>query len=436
MINTIFEQLASDPRRNFKIDVLKQNQNNELLKRVIFLALDPFTQFYIRKIPSYTHTPNTDSHAASLASMLPALNDLSNRAVTGNAAIERLQMILQAVSAEDAKVIERIISKDLKCGVSEGTVNAVWPGLIHEYPCMLASAYDQKLVDKVKFPAYVQLKLDGMRFNAIVRNGAVEFRSRNGKEIQIADPLFALPFIVMAGDTNVVFDGELLVRGNDGNFLDRKTGNGILNKAVKGTQSKAEGEMVCATLWDAILLEDFENGVDKTSYEERFIELQNSVKHAADDRVGIVWNKEVNTMDEAREIFEQFLAAGQEGIILKTKQMIWENKRSKHQIKLKGELECDLKVVDWIEGTGKHVGRLGALVLESSCGSVKVNVGTGFNDADRTAYTRENTVGRIVTIKYNARITDKRTGVDSLFLPVFIELREDKSVADSRKEIK
>lgn len=431
MINTIFEQLAADSSRNAKIAILERNKDNDLLKRVIFLALDPFTQFYIRKIPVYDQADGCNT----LEFALDDLVELSSRRVTGNAAIEHLRSHLRNLSPGDAQVLERIISKDLKCGVSEGTVNAVWPGLIHEYPCMLASAYDQKLIDKVKFPAYAQLKLDGMRFNAIVRNGAVEFRSRNGKEIQIADPMFALPFIAMAGDTNVVFDGELLVRGKDGKFLDRKTGNGILNKAVKGTQSKAEGEMVCATLWDAILFEDFERGIDKTPYQERFVELQNSVKYAADDRVSVVWNKEVKTIDEAREIFERFLAEGQEGVILKTKDMIWENKRSKSQIKFKGELECDLKVVDWVEGTGKNVGRLGALVLESADGLIQVGLGTGFSDADRDSITRAD-VGRIVAVKYNARITDKRKGVDSLFLPVFIEFRDDKAVADSSKDIK
>ena len=431
MINSIFEQLASDSSRNFKIDVLERNKSNELLKEVIRLALDPFTQFYIRKIPKYEQK----EVRLTLDVVPDLLFNLSSRHVTGNAAIDFLANLLSHLSADDAKVVERIIQKDLRCGASEGTVNKVWPGLIHEYPCMLASAYDQKLVDKVKFPAYVQLKLDGMRFNAIVRNGTVEFRSRNGKEIQIADPAFSLPFIYMAAGKDVVFDGELLVK-QEGKILDRKTGNGILNKAVKGTQTKAEGELVCATLWDQIPFAAFQAGVDKTPYDQRFALLSSSVMHASDPRVDLAPTKTVKNIDEARVIFEQFLADGLEGIIMKTTNMIWENKRSKHQIKFKGELECDLKVVDWIEGTGKHAGRLGALVLNSADGVVQVNVGTGFSDADRTSITRANSVGCIVAIKYNARIADKRTNIDSLFLPVFLEFRLDKDVADQSKDVK
>ncbi len=430
-IYKILTDLSDLSGRNDKIKLLESHVDSAVLKRVMYLAVDPMVNFYIRKIPAYM----TDAvPTRTLEKALDDLSQLSSRAVTGHDGIDWLTDILETLSAEDAKVIERVIQKDLRCGASEGTINKVWPGLIHEYPCMLASAYDQKLIDKVKFPAYVQLKLDGMRFNAIVRNGAVEFRSRNGKEIQIADPTFALPFIAMADGIDTVFDGELLVRDQNGNLLDRKTGNGILNKAVKGTQSKAEGEMVCATLWDVIPFGDFEAGVSKTPYSLR-LEKLNYLIEGASDRISVVWTQEVDTIEEAQSHFERFLADGQEGIILKTKDMIWEDKRSKHQIKFKGELECDLKVVDWIEGTGKHAGRMGALVLESADGIVKTNVGTGFNDDDRNRITRD-VIGSIVAIKYNARISDKRTGVDSLFLPVFIEIRADKDVADSSKDIK
>jgi ATP-dependent DNA ligase len=441
MINQIFEQLAATSSRNAKISILTQNKDDDLLEQVIFLALDPFTQFYIRKIPAYA--PRLDGGTRDLTWALTELTKLSRRQVTGNAAIEHLSTILEQVSIENAKVIERIIQKDLKCGVSEGIVNAVWKNFIHEYPCMLASAYDQKLVDAIVFPAYAQLKCDGARFNAIVRDGAVEFRSRNGKEIQIADPVFGLPFIHMAATLGIdcVFDGELLAAGPDGQYMDRKTGNGIVNKAVKGTQSVEEGRMMRAILWDVIPLDKFETGIDREHYQTRMRKLEHAINTFKNgsaplaDLVNLVPSVEVANIDKARELFEQYLANGQEGIILKAKNMIWENKRSKHQIKFKGELECDLKVVEWIEGTGKHANRMGALVLESCCGGVRVNVGTGFSDADRMAITPGD-VGRIVAIKYNARITDKRSDIDSLFLPVFIEFRDDKNVADSSRDIK
>jgi hypothetical protein len=429
-INEFLNDLANNSSRNYKIEKLEEHRGDQTLREVIRLALDPFTQFYIRKIPSYT--PNTTGHGASIGSMLPSLYELRERLVTGNAAIEHLTNILEALKAEDAKVMERIIQKDLKCGVQVSTANVVWTGLIHEYPVMLCSQFDQKLVDKVQFPALVQLKMDGMRFNAIVRDGKVEYRSRNGKEIQLLGNLDA-DFITLAGDVDCVFDGELLVvEGNK--ILDRQTGNGILNKANKGTISEKEAKMVRATVWDVIPYLYFVDGECPTPYGTRFNSLELLMKKAP-SKVFLVESKEVATMEEASVLFEKYLAAGQEGIILKDKRGIWEDKRSKSQIKFKGELECDLKIVGVEEGTGKYAGMLGAILCESSDGVIKVSVGSGFTDDQRKQYWKENVVDLIAAIKYNMRIKNK-AGEESLFLPIVLEIRFDKTVADSSKDIK
>ncbi len=443
MIKDILDDLASNNSRLYKEKILALNQNNETLKRVFKLALDPLINFYIKKIPEYTTKPQPKSHD-TLDQAMNRLSLLELRTLTGNAGIEHLRLVLGSVSAADALVIERIIGKDLRCGVSEATVNKIWPGLVSSYPCMLASAYDQKLVDRVAWPAIAQVKMDGMRFNAIVKGDKVEFRSRNGKEINVPNPLFEIPFRNMAAwyGVDMVFDGELTVVDQLGQTLDRKTGNGILNKAVKGTMSVQEAMYVRATVWDAITMAGFQAGVEAVAYNDRLTRLYDCLDAQQRDQrqlahlVRLVETRAVNNDYEARKMFEQLLADGQEGIILKTRDGIWENKRSKGLIKFKGELECDLRVVDWEEGTGKNVGRLGALVLESACGGLRVNVGTGFSDADRASITAGNSIGRIVAVKYNARITDKNSGTESLFLPVFVEFRSDKSEADSIKDIK
>jgi ATP-dependent DNA ligase len=440
VIYTVIEQLASDNSRLAKEAILKKNANNELLKQVFKLALNPFVQFYIRKIPSYDTA--VDINRKSLDDALTSLSVLSDRVMTGHAAINHLQFILGSLSKEDAKIIERIIAKDMRCGVSEATINKIWPGTIPSYPVMLASGYDQKLVDKIKFPAYVQLKLDGMRFNAIVKGEVVEYRSRNGKELTIPNKAFDVPFIQMAKfyGEDMVFDGELLVVDVTGKPVNRQTGNGILSKSIKGTMSEQEADHVRATLWDAITFEKFSQGVETEPYSVRMAKLSNAISDMRGQKgqvghyIDLVWNKQVNDIYTAQKIFEKFLAEGQEGTILKSKDGIWEDKRSKTQIKFKGELECELQVVDWEEGTGKNVGRLGALVCESSDGVIRVNVGSGYSDEQRDEYTKK-VIGKIITVKYNARIKDK-SGVESLFLPVFIELREDKDKAESSKSIK
>jgi hypothetical protein len=428
-LNQFFESLAANSSRNFKIEQLTKYSDNETLREVVRLALDPFTNFYIRKIPAY----QASDRWTTLDNALGGLYDLSSRNVTGNAAIEYLRMLLASLSPDDAKVLERVIEKDLKCGVQVSTANAVWSGLIKEYPVMLCSGFEQKLVDKVKFPALVQLKMDGMRFNAIVRDGKVEYRSRNGKEIQLLGKL-DMEFIALAGDIDCVFDGELLVVDNGG-ILDRQTGNGILNKANKGTISDKEASMVRATVWDVIPYAYFVDAYCPTPYSTRFNSLSMLLDKNKPEKISLVNNWEVNTIEEAHTLFKGLLAQGQEGIILKDKSGVWEDKRAKHQIKFKGELECDLKIVAVEEGTGKYAGMLGAIICESSDGVVKVNVGSGFNDEHRKNFWKENLIDKIVAVKYNARIKNK-AGEESLFLPIFVEIRDDKDVADKSKDIK
>jgi hypothetical protein len=425
-LNAFFNELAGNPSRLFKTAKLQENEGNELLREVIRLALDPFTQFYQRKIPEYT--PNT-GNTASLSAILPGLFDLSHRLVTGHAAIHHLQIMLEAVSEDDAKVIERIIKKDLKCGVSVATANDVWMGLIKEYPVMLCSAFDQKLVDKIEFPAYVQLKEDGMRFNAIVRDGKCEFKSRNGKTIDLLGNLED-EFVEMSHGIDCVFDGELLVK-IDGKIADRQTGNGILNKANKGTISEAEAAMVTATVWDMIPYMYFIDGYCPVSYITRFMRLQECTNLK---RIELVPSFMVDSLDEAKAIFEQYLIDGKEGIILKTLNGEWEDKRSKNQIKFKGELECDLVVTGIEPGTGKYAGLLGSLICASSDNVIIVNVGSGLKDEQRQSLGSD-TIGKVVAVKYNARIKNKDGG-ESLFLPIFVEIRDDKTEADSSTGIK
>jgi hypothetical protein len=422
-----FNTLAANPSRNYKIACLEANREDNLLREIVRLALDPFTQFYIRKIPKYT--PAKPEQADTLPSVIDSLYNLHSRYVTGNAAIAFLTKLLSSLVESDAKVIERIIQKDLKCGVAVSTANAVWSGLLKEYPVMLCSGFDQKLVNKIKFPAAVQLKMDGMRFNAIVQDGKVEFRSRNGKEIQLLGNL-EQEFIRLADGVDCVFDGELLVK-EDGKILDRQTGNGILNKANKGTISAAEAAKVHATVWDYIPYLYFVDGEYTSNYQTRFSVLQSK---SLPKKINLVESKIVASLEDAQALFEKYLAEGQEGIILKDLNGIWENKRSKTQIKFKGELECDLKIVGIEEGTGKYAGMLGAILLESSDGVIKVRAGSGFTDEQRKNLGQE-IVGKIAAIKYNMRIKNK-AGEESLFLPIVLEIRFDKDEADASNQIK
>ena len=103
---------------------------------------------------------------------------------------------------------------------------------------------------------------------------------------------------------------------------------------------------------------------------------------------------------------------------------------------MKAELSTSLRVVGYQTGSGKYEGLLGALVCETEDGKVRVNVGTGFSDELRKELIPDNTLDKIVEVLYNARISKKNGGKDSLFLPRFIGFREDKNVADYDGDVK
>ena len=426
-INEIFETLASDNSRNFKIDYLRANSDNETLREVIRLALDPFTNFFIRKIPKYT--PAKDNQADSLSSVVDSLYILSTRQLTGNAAIDFLTKLLSSLTESDAKVLEKIIQKDLKCGVSRATVNVVWDNLIPEYPVMLCSGSDDKLVSKLEFPVMVNEKYDGTRFNCIVKSGSAEFRSRNGKLFDLLGNL-EKEFLEYANGEDVVFDGELLYI--DGNLANRQIGNGIIGKSIKGTISAKEAENVNAIIWDIIPYSDFVKGESSISYKDRFSKLE---KMNIQGKVKLTDHHIVSDIDIAMKIFDEYILQGKEGIIIKDLNKGWSNKRVKHQIKVKSELTCELRVIGSEYGSGKYSNLLGNLICESEDKVVNVSVGSGFSDSQREEYKGDVLIGSIISVKYNMRISNKN-GDESLFLPIFECVRFDKEVADNSNNIK
>lgn len=418
-----FNILASNNSRNFKLELLESHKSDETLKEIINLALNPFINFYIRKIPKYVPYDENSDLAIDIQTALKGLSALYTRELTGNAAIAHLINILGSVSLDDAKVIERIISKDLKCGVSIATVNKIWKNFIPEFPVMLASQYSERLIEKINWSAIVQEKIDGARFSAIVSENTVEFFSRNGKVIEIPNKELQNDFIQVGKRFNesVVFDGELIVVNDDNGVIERKTSNGIMNKCIQGTITEKEAMNFRTVIWDYIPLTEFKKGFWNVTNEERINTLLSLNFHSK--YIDVVTTNFVNNLEEAIILFQKNLQLGKEGIILKDRLGIWENKRSTKLIKFKNELEMDMEVIDWIEGTGKYEGMLGSLTCRNN--DVIVNVGSGFTENERKVLTRDYMVGKIITVKYNEVIEDKRTGQKSLFLPIFVTIRED-----------
>jgi len=414
---SILNRLEATSSRLEKERILNENKSNQLLKTAFRLALDPSINFYIKSVPELGGNrvwPMTDLETTF--EMLEV--GLAGRVIRGSAARDRLAAALGALEGADQEVVRRVIGRNLRCGVSESTVQKIWPDLQLSWPCMLVST------GSIAFPCLAQTKCDGMRFNAVVENGKVTYRSRVGKELDLFGVLDADVLTLTAGE-NFVLDGELLMAGSDGKSMDRKTGNGLLTKFQKGTGTKDLAQQIRAVVWDIIPLTSFRAGKCSTGYRERHLMLHPMRM----GRITVAPISIVNSMEEAQTLYLQKLAEGEEGLVLKDPKGPWEDKRVKHQVKMKAELEADLLVTGIIPGAGKYEGQIGSLQVASASGVVTAAVGTGLSDGDRAKDPSEY-LGKIVAIKYNALITDKKTEAKSMFLPVFIEVREDKMTPD------
>lgn len=360
------------------------------------------------------------------------LEALSSRKVTGNAAIEYLSRLLSCLSEEDAEVLARVIDRDLRCGVQAATVNKIWPGLVYEFPVMLATKLADVDTNSISYPAGVQKKSDGMRIQMVPihDSGKYQLFTRNGKELSVFN-LF--DNTVLTGKTPYVFDGEMLVC-RDGKILPRTEGNGICTKAIKGKITLAEAQQLVIVLWDAIPLEDWKAGICKIPYWQRYRTL-NALKESMDlTKLSVMETTEVHSLEEAQVLFKQARSHGEEGVMLKEWAGAWEAKRVKHQVKFKGIYDADVKIIGWEEGIKKNAGKIGAFIIATHNNELICNVGTGISDEDRERDPSE-FVGKIAAIEFNDIVKDRRTGEPKFFLPVLVEVREDKDTADNLEDL-
>lgn len=457
----IIESLAATRSRLEKEAILQAEQNNTELKTFFKLALDPFINFFQKKV--FVQEPNKIVDLTLSEAMVLINARISTRVVTGNAAINEINTVLGRLNSDDAKCIMMILQKDPRAGLGISTVNKIWNGLIQEFPCLLATAWDDKLAAKLPWATGVisQLKSDGLRINIIIDNsGGVTAYTRAGNELNMFNSFDCLG----TKFKNVVLDGELLsINKATGKFNNRQTSNGICGKAVRNTMSAGEAATLHCVAWDAIPLADFMRGRSGLQYKERLTTLQKMMEQIPEytSIISAVPGRIVHSIGQAQEHYQEMLSVGEEGTMVKDPAMLWSDTRSKQQLKLKDCATADLVVTGYQEGTGKLVNNLGSLNVETSDGLCKVAM-SGFSmkvrsqiyanltdkpisyvmvidgaDAELTANPGDIDVniGSVVEVKYNQKIKSRDSQIWSLFLPRFSQTRADKTAANSLAEI-
>jgi DNA ligase-1 len=416
--DSVIRSLEDHPSRLNKEAIIEAQSDNEELFEGFNLALSPYITFGVKKVPSHG---GPDGQGLPWIAFKELCTLLSTRQLTGDDARSAIELALSASTQKQWNDwYRRILIKDLRCGVSEKTINKVKKNAVPVFECMLAhdgANHEKKVAGK----KLLEPKLDGVRVLTVVDIEArtVNQYSRNGKVLEnfshITDGLLAH---IDDFERSFVLDGEII-----------STSFQALMKQVH-RKSDADASDAVLMLFDILPLSEFKKGKSVLGQRRRSKYLQNF--KATFDKVGnigIIPQTEVNLDEYVGEVlFKEFnkeaIDNGYEGIMIKDTDAPYECKRSVSWLKQKPFIEVSLTVKETEEGTGRNEGKMGALVCEGVEDGklIKVNVGSGFTDLDRDEFWSCRVDGQVVEVRADA-ITQNQDGTYSLRFPRFLRFR-------------
>ena len=420
----IIFKLEQDNSRLGKEAILKDAMEEGLPEffEGLKMALDPLVTFGVKKVPERSDV--LTGQGLAWETFVELAMNLAGRRLTGHAARDAIELAMGVATTEQWNgFYRRILIKDLRCGVSEKTVNKVAPGTVPVFTCALAhdSAKHEK---KMSGKKQIEIKLDGVRVITIIRGNKVEMFSRNGKQFHNFGHIIAeLEQVIKDYPVPypLVLDGEVM----SSDFQD-------LMKQVHRKDGKQSTDAVLH-LFDTIPLGNFLNG----GWDKPQSFRSSITKHWVNDHTSVLQHVQALDWEDvdldtpegnARfvELNKQAVEGGYEGVMIKDVDAPYECKRTHAWLKAKPFIEVTLEVKDVEAGTGRNEGRLGAFVCEGNDDGkdICVNVGSGFSDADRDSFWnhRNDVVGNLVEVRADA-ITQNQDGTYSLRFPRFKPFR-------------
>ena len=410
-IKNIIKDLQNTPGTNDKINILKNNSDNILLKKVLEYTYNPSKKYGVsEKVLNTVSSDRTSSKDIFELLDILASNNINNSLREGIGAFKNANI-------DNWDLYEKMILKDLRCNISSKTINKVWKDLIPtsetgiDVKCMLASKFDFEKPPIGKM--FITEKLDGIRVWSIIDEvGNVELYTRQGKLIEGCKHIEME--ISSLGLTNIIFDGELLATNCDYENVYKET--------IKRAKNKNEVKNGLAFhIFDIITMEEYKDKTGVKRYSERRNVLNTILENEFVKIVPVLY--EGNDVNEVLSILDKYRENGAEGLMCNIDK-VYEFKRSKGCLKLKVMQTCDLEIIGFQEGTGKYKNMLGALIVDFK--GNQVGVGTGLSDEDRKFIweNRYSLLGRVVELRY-FEITKDKNGIESLRFPAFVSIREE-----------
>jgi DNA ligase-1 len=437
-------KLNESDSRLHKEDIILQALEASVLGSTnaqIFLGLtkacyNPYVTFGVRKVPDTVGIVDAENPWSDFNTLLTML---SQRDLSGNAALDAInEMSERFDSMEWNTFCAPVIRRDLRAGISDKTINKICKKTEYEIPifgCQLATNSEGR--PEMKGTKRLEPKLDGVRVLLMVIPGASEgvttiCFSRNGKvfdnfthiEQQVSDN-----FVKIArGHQNALINGFVL----DGEVIGN-TFQELMRQARRKTDVQADDSVF--NIFDIIPLSDFREGHWNAQLHKRIAILEH-IRHVVDTMPNVELLPHIMVdldtaagKDQLERYAKDQVNAGFEGIMIKELEAPYICKRSTDWMKWKPTLTVDLEVVGVEEGTGRNLGRLGALVCHGvdDGKEITVNVGSGFSDVDRDDYwtNRNLVIGRTAEVLCDV-ITQNLDGTFSLRFPRFVRFRDDK----------
>lgn len=249
---------------------------------------------------------------------------------------------------------------------------------------MLAQSYS-KHIDRLKYPAYVQRKLDGVRCLAeVMPDNTVKFTSRKNKPFTTVD-IFSKQILEKC-PVGTILDGEL--------FNPNLPLNQIVSriKRVLTSRENISDNPIQFHVYDFVRL--------NVPYHERYEELNKWFGNSTEN-IHLVETIKVNNFNEIREFHIQAVEQGYEGSMLRNKDGLYKiDYRSYDLLKLKDYFQEEFEIVNLYDGVGKEEG-LAIFTCKTASGA-EFNVRPKGDAATRRAWFQdiENLKGKKLTVRY------------------------------------
>lgn len=266
------------------------------------------------------------------------------------------------------------------------------PMLAKIYGIIINGKLQKRDCKYIKFPCFVQPKLDGVRCLSKRINGVIEFISRKGKNYKtLAHIETELKSIMEVGE---IFDGEIYVHKQ--RFQD-------IISAVKNVKSKD-----AATLSNKKLKYYIYDLADKTlPFEERNRILQQKFRGKKFKHLVLVDTFRIDTEKEVLAHHKIFVKDGYEGVIIRNKNGLYEfDNRSFNLQKLKEFFDEEFMIVDVRTGVGRYTD-CGTIICQTNDGKLfDVNPEGTMEEKKEYLKNKHKYIGKSLTIRYQEKSKD------------------------------